>query len=221
MPHIRRTTAIAIACLLRLVPHTLPAQELRALTTDEALGALAFATRMPVDLSPDGRLVAYTVTDARRVESPGDERYKAFSRTGAFSEALGCDVWISDTRTGETTNLTGGHGTSSNPVWSPDGRTLAFYSDRSGTYGLWLGDRATKRMRQIGGVIPRPFFGFASVRWSADSKRLVLKALPEGMTVAQAAELFVQLPKATAPREPGSTVVIYDARPAAAGDSSK
>src|SRR6185503_13068831 len=50
--------------------------------------------------------------------------------------------------------------------------------------------------------------------WSADSRRIVLKALPEGVTVAQAAEWFVGRPKSVAPRESGSTVVIYESQSA-------
>ncbi len=198
------------------------AQQLRPLEIEAALGTLSVNSRMPVDLSPDGQWVAYTVHDARRRESPGDDRYKLFTRTGAFSEAVACDIWISDTRTGGTQNLTGGQGTSSNPVWSPDGSRLAFFSDRSGTYGLWLWERATGAMRQLTDVIPRPFFGFAGVRWSADGKRLVLKALPASITVAQAAELFVEQPAPRAGRVEGATVVIHDAGdPATDGSNSR
>ena len=215
-----RTIVGMIALTTLLSRSAVAQQQLRPLEIDEALGTLALAGRMPVDLSPDGRYIAYTVADARRIQSPGDDRFKMFSRTGAFSEALGCDVWITDTRTGATTNLTRGRGTSSNPVWSPNGRLLAFYSDRSGTYGLWLWEPSTNRLRQIPGLIPRPFFGFAGVRWSADSKRIVLKALPEGMTVATAAELFVERPKTIAPRERGSTVVVYESREAGRDSSA-
>lgn len=208
-----RFISIVVTAHLVFATRLTAQQQLRPLEIDEALGALALAGRMPLDLSPDGRLVAYTVADARRIQSPGDDRFKMFSRTGAFTEALGCDIWITDTRTGETKNLTKGHGTSSNPVWSPDGRTLAFYSDRGGTYALWLWERATERLRSIPGLVPRPFFGFAGIRWSADSRRIVLKALPEGVTIAQAAEWFVEQPKAIAPRESGSSVVIYESKP--------
>lgn len=203
-----RSAGRAIAALL-CVSSAASAQEHRALAIEEALGALAITNRMPVDLSPDGEWVAYTLEDPGRQEPTGGDRYKDYTPTGAYREAVACDVWIANTRTGEARNLTGGQGTSSNPVWSPDGRYLAFYSDRGGTYRLWLWERATGRSRQFSDLIPRPYFGFAGVRWSADSKRVVLKALPEEMTVEQAADLVTQ-PKAPPPRRPGSTVTLYE-----------
>src|SRR5207247_574746 len=98
-----RTLALLVA--LVLAPAAAAGQQLRPLEIDEALGTLAITGRMPVDLSPDGNWVAFTVEDARRRESTGDERYKSFSRTGAFNEAVGCDIWLANTRTGETRNL--------------------------------------------------------------------------------------------------------------------
>lgn len=190
----------------------------RALPIADALGTLAINGRMPVLASPDGEWVAYTVYDARRRSSPGDDRYKYYTPTGAFSEAVGCEVRLTNARSGATITLGDARTTTSNPVWSPDGKWLAHYSDKGGTSHLWLWERATRTSRAITTVIPRPFFGFAGVRWSDDSKRLVLKALPAGVTVAAAAERFVAAPKASAVREPGSTVVVYQspAAPAAA-----
>ncbi len=209
-----RTARLARGSLIALsfaARTSLHAQTRRPLGIDEALGTLTINGRMPVDLSPDGQWVAYTVYDSRRRQSPGDERYLVFTRTGAFSEAVGCQVWITNTRTGETRRLGDTTATSSNPVWSPDGHWLAFFSDRGGLSHVWLYERASGTLRQLSNAIPRPFFGFAGVRWSGDSKRLVLKTLPEGMTVAQAAELLVSRPRAVAAREPGSTVVVYQA----------
>ena len=208
----RHATLVLAACAslgaatLRAQPATRPT---RPLSIDDALGAVAINGRMPVLVSPDGEWVAYTVYDARRRRSPGDERFKYFTPTGAFSEAVGCEVRLTNTRTGETITLGDAATTTSNPVWSPNGKWLAYYSDKGGTSHLWLWDRVTRTGRPITAVIPRPFFGFAGVRWSEDSKRVVLKALPVGVTVAAAAERFVAAPKAGVAREPGSTVVVY------------
>src|ERR1700727_3186341 len=90
------------------------------LKIEDALGTLALAGRMPIALSPDGDWVAYTVEDDRKRESTQDERYRFFTRTGVFLEAVGCDVWLANTRTHESRNLTGGTGSSSSPVWSPN-----------------------------------------------------------------------------------------------------
>src|SRR5258707_8827513 len=175
--------------LLALIGRTANAQS-AALKVEDALGTLALAGRMPIALSPDGDWVAYTVEDNRKRESTQDERYRFYTRTGVFLEAVGCDVWLANTKTREFRNLTEGKGSSSSPVWSPDGKYLAFYSDRSGTEHIWLWERATGHMRQLTDAIPRPFFNFQVVRWRPDSRSIVAKVLPEGMTVEQAADLI-------------------------------
>ena len=160
------------------------------LRVEDALGVLALANRMPIAMSPDGEWVAYTLKDDRKLESTQDERYSSYTRTGAFTEGLGCDVWMTNTRSGQSRNLTEGKGTASSPVWSPDGKYLAFYSDRSGTFHVWLWERASGKIRQLSGAIARPFFNFQVVRWTPDSRYVLAKVLPEGMTVEQAADLL-------------------------------
>src|SRR4029077_20442088 len=140
------------------------------LKISDALGTLALAKRMPIALSPDGEWVAYTVEDARKFESLKDERYRFYTRTGAFTEAVGCDVWITNTISGRSHNLTKGKGTSSSPVWSPDGKYLAFYSDRSRVEHIWLWERASGRLRQLSEAIPRPFFNFQVVQWTSNGQ---------------------------------------------------
>jgi len=187
------------------------------LKIEDALGIMALANRMPIALSPDGEWVAYTVQDDRKQERMQSERYRFYTRTGAFTEAVGCDVWLTNTGTGESRNLTEGKGTSSSPVWSPDGKYLVFYSDRSGTEHIWLWERASGKVRQLSEAIPRPFFNFQVVRWTPDSRYIVAKVLPEGMTLEQATDLISPPPPATAKdgRLDGVTVTVYSS-PAAA-----
>lgn len=67
------------------------------------------------------------------------------------------------------TNTTGVH--EREPVWSPDGKTIAYLSDESGEYALHL--RAQNGMGEVTRIAlgDKPAFYFAP-RWSPDSKRI-------------------------------------------------
>jgi dipeptidyl aminopeptidase/acylaminoacyl peptidase len=71
-------------------------------------------------LSPDGRRVAYTV---RETDLP-----TGTSRT---------NVWIAELATGAASPLTKASSTNVSPRWSPDGRTIAFVSNRGGEDQIW------------------------------------------------------------------------------------
>ena len=208
---------LSYICALSLLALICPAAsaETAPLQVEDALGTLALSGRMPIALSPDGEWVAYTVEDNRKRESTQDERYRFYTRTGVFLEAVGCDVWLANTKTHESRDLTEGKGSSSSPVWSPDGKYLAFYSDRSGTQHVWLWERVTGQMRQLSDAIPRPFFNFQVIRWTPDSRSIIAKVLPEGMDVEQAADLISPPPssptseKSKATKPDGVTVTVY------------
>ena len=64
-------------------------------------------------ISPDGKLVAYTV-------SYGDFKQDAFVT----------QIWLANSDTGNSFQLTRGDKSSTSPRWTPDGRRLAFLSNR-------------------------------------------------------------------------------------------
>ncbi len=95
------------------------------------------------------------------------------------------EVWITNTKTRENLDLTGGTGSSWGPVWSPDGKRLAFYSDRSGEAGLWVWERSTGKARRLSHAIVHPYFWYEDVRWTPDGRSVLCKVVPDGMTLAE------------------------------------
>src|SRR5437867_11220587 len=67
------------------------------------------------EISPDGRWVAYTVRE-----------------TDFKADAFLSQIWLAETASGKTVQLTRSEKSSSNPQWSPDGSWLAFLSNRAG-----------------------------------------------------------------------------------------
>jgi dipeptidyl aminopeptidase/acylaminoacyl peptidase len=175
----------------------------------------AIATRSidwPISLAPTGDWVAYCVTNSLKRQAPKEDRYRWYSPTGADQLFAGDDLWITNIRTGRTKDLTNGVGTNWGPVWSPDGAYLAFYSDRSGIAHLWVWEKATGKMRQVSDAIVRPLSFSQVVRWTPDSRQILVKALPEKMTLEQAFD-FVSGPKAdkklTQKPPSASTATVY------------
>lgn len=126
------------------------------------------ARKVPVTLTSDfsGTRPRYEKVGKRLSEA-------ALSPTGvrAAFTARG-EVLTVPAQKGDIRNLTNTTGAAErSPAWSPDGKTLAYFSDESGEYQLHLRDpRGGGETRKIG-LGDAPSFYFAPL-WSPDSKRI-------------------------------------------------
>ena len=138
---------------------------LRFPTADDALGLTNVGD---VRISPDGEQVAFVLA----YPDQGDET------------APKSHIWTVPANGGAPRQLTAGPRSDSSPIWSPDGQTLAFLSDREEKDKLHIhllpggGGEATQLTKLDGGVVgPR---NLDHMVWSADGKRIAyLHADPE------------------------------------------
>ena len=106
-------------------------------------------------ISPDGRYVAYTVREADWDENTFDT-----------------EIWLADSQAGTTRQLTRAKKSSSSPAWAPDGKTLAFASDRSDKRQVYLIDPLGGEAR----VLTTAEDGIQSFAWSPDGTRIAYSA---------------------------------------------
>ncbi|MBT9331911.1 PDZ domain-containing protein [Acidipila sp. 4G-K13] len=90
----------------------------------------------------------------------------------AVFEARG-DIFTVPAEKGDTRNLTNtSNAAERDPSWSPDGKTIAYFSDASGEYQLFLRAQNGLAAPKVIDLGPGASF-FYSPRWSPDSKRLL------------------------------------------------
>jgi dipeptidyl aminopeptidase/acylaminoacyl peptidase len=124
-----------------------------ALTPDQTLDRRGVGE---LDLSPDGARLLFTVTEPVK----GTARQR--------------NIWVLDVANGTVRQLTFSAKSDSAPRWAPDGRSIAFLSDRDGAAQLYLlamsggeAEKITDRKEAIG-----------AFRWSPDGRRIAL-LMPE------------------------------------------
>lgn len=105
-------------------------------------------------VSPDGRWVAY---DASTVDLPANYRHSA--------------IYLVPSAGGESRRITDGVRQDEDPAWSPDGKTIAYVSDRDGgAKQVWLYDVAANVSRKLTNLQG----GAGSVKWMPDGSGLLL-----------------------------------------------
>ena len=120
--------------------------------TAESLFEIAFVG--DPQIAPDGKLIAYTVKEARLAEN----KYVT-------------SLYLAATDGGTAKRLTFGESSDGMPRWSPDGRTLAFVSNRhekrQQVHLLSLDGGEARRLTDLDGSI-------GALGWSPDGTRLVI-----------------------------------------------
>jgi len=108
-----------------------------------------------VALSPDGNLVAYVLREANWDEN-----------------AFETEIWLADPASGETRRLTNAKKSSNAPAFSPDGRRLAFASDRGEKRQVYLIDPRGGEAE----ALTTAEEGVASFAWSPDGGAIAFAA---------------------------------------------
>ncbi len=139
------------------------------LMTIEDLYQLQFVSRPSI--APDGRSVAYVVT-----------------RIDGQKHAYRSAIWVASTGTGEPRRFTAESAHTGSPAWSPDGRWLAFVTDREGE----VPRKDSKEQKKYGKGKPQIWLipvdggearqltymehGASSPTWSPDGKHILFNA---------------------------------------------
>ena len=183
------------------------------MSVEDALKVHDFGMYSPFRFSPDGERLAYVVRNNQK-NKPNFRETQA--RTGVPWHAVGADVCIVARKTGESVNLTKGRGNNWLPTWSPDGRLLAFFSDRDGSdqARVWIWDVAKNELRKVSDVDLRG----EEIEWSRDGKALFVTTVPRDLSPEDYAKIQSSgrarpndANDDAAPKSPGSSVVIYRA----------
>jgi len=162
----------ALSLLLVLVVHPLAATSQEGATLDTAWTpalSMQFRGVAGTALSPDGDRVAYVLREA--VMEPEVSEFRS-------------QVWVVPASGGAPRQFTRGEHSASSPAFSPDGRFLAFASDRSGSSQIWVmpldGGEARQVSNREGGV--------GAFQWKPDGSGFAFTATdPESEAAKEAA----------------------------------
>jgi len=164
------TAVLAVYCAISMPavaqqapPAVAPVAPPPASTTPTIDQSLEMKSAANPEISPDGQRVVYEL-----------------SRTNWEDNAFERDLWIVDTATGEGHQLTASKKSSTNAKWSPDGKWIAFLSDRPGQIsGTPEGKKQIYVIAADGGEarqLTKVETGVNIFDWSPDSRHVAFTA---------------------------------------------
>lgn len=147
----------------------------REFTVDLLLGLVQPTTRVPLHLSPDGQKLIVHGQCRRRTRITGGDR--SYTATGIPKGMIGSRLFVVDTTTGMVEEPFPPGATCWGAQWSPDGTLLAAYVQDEGAACLGTWERVSRQYRLYPHVLVRPFFGFEAIRWTPDSRSVMVKVV--------------------------------------------
>jgi dipeptidyl aminopeptidase/acylaminoacyl peptidase len=160
---------IQLAAVLLALSSAATAQQPARFSAADMLDIVEFVRGGEPSIAPTGDLVAYVTVDV----GP-DANVRAARPTG--------HLWVVPATGGEARRLTAADERGDSPVWSPDGKTLAYVQTRGTTAKMAVWDRASGRTSLVGPSLgeDRASLPLAPVapQWTRDG-RLLIVPVPE------------------------------------------
>jgi Tol biopolymer transport system component len=108
----------------------------------------------------------------------------------------GLNIWVGDERRQVINRLTPDAIDATNPVWSPDGKRIAFTTEAGGTLGVYVQESDGSRAAET--LLNDPQREFNATGWSTDGRLLLLESASKGEVRS---DLWLYDFAARAPRE--------------------
>src|SRR5712664_3028975 len=139
-----------------------------------------------MEFSPDGKWLVFAVIASTKDSQKTVHTPERALMTGVPLIVVGQDIWMVGTGGEAARNLTAGKGNNWGAKWSPDGRYLAFLSDRDdeGQPKIWIWDAKANRLRKVSDAVVRG----EDIQWLKDSESVLVTLLPEDLTPAEYAK---------------------------------
>lgn len=159
--------------------HHMPTISARPLSIRDAYYMREFSPRSPMTLASRGEWLAYVVSEPQPSDV-GVQTSSSFGKTGVgelISLGRVPAVWVTNLKGGSTIRLSGGRVSSWGPSWSPDGRYLAFFSNRDGFVRLWLWDSHDGDVRRVSEIRAHPATEAEVPEWSPNGRSILIKTV--------------------------------------------
>ena len=129
-------------------------------------------------------------TDLSRLKEVGDARFSpdgtrivyVVGETASDRTRVNTRLWTMPVNGGEAKRLTTGEANESTPRWSPDGKWIAFYSNRDGKDSIWIAPAGGGEPKLVTRVRRTNFYlnhAGESFAWAPDSRRIAFLSSPE------------------------------------------